>query len=65
LHFPRVNRAASALQRFNNSTIFQTFRVTGRRIPRSTLVKREAPEMTSSKQGVKEGHNNKRKLNHE
>jgi hypothetical protein len=55
----------SAVQPFNDSTIFQTFRVTNRRIPRSTSVKREAPEMTSSKQAVKEGHNNKRKLNNE
>jgi hypothetical protein len=62
LHFPRD---PVPFQPFNDLTIFQAFRVTGRGIPRSTLVKREAPEMTSSKQGVKQGHNNKRKLNNE
>jgi hypothetical protein len=50
----------SVVQRFDD---FPNFPRNGP--PDSTQYISEAPEMTSSKQAVKEGHNQKRKLNNE
>jgi hypothetical protein len=65
LHFPRN---PVPLQPFSGSTIlrfddFPNFPRNGP--PDSTQYISEWPEMTASKQGLKEGHNKKRKLNHE
>ncbi len=57
IRYIRVIRGLSALTRFPNFP--------RNLAPDFTHYMSERPEMTSSKQGVKEGQNNRRKLNHE